>query len=97
MKPLHASADDDSASAIALQLLGFLVSDDDRLTQFLALTGLGLDDLHAQAADRAFQGGVLDYALADESLLLAFTADQGLKPDSVLRARQRLPGASHDS
>jgi hypothetical protein len=97
MMPRNASPEDEAASTIALQLLGFLLSDDDRLAHFLALTGLGLDDLRAHATDRAFQGGLLDYALADESLLLAFAAERELRPESVLRARQRLPGASHDS
>ena len=82
----------EASGAIALKLLAYLASDSDQLGRFMALSGLSPDDLRANLADPAFQGGVLDFALSDESLLLAFAANEGLDPASVMRARAKLPG-----
>jgi hypothetical protein len=83
-----------AAGDIALKFIGFLVSDEDRLTRFCSATGMGESDLKRGLADPTMQGFLLDYALSDESLLLAFAADHDLKPESVVRARQHLPGFS---
>ncbi|MBL8791815.1 MAG: DUF3572 domain-containing protein [Rhizobiales bacterium] len=80
---------------LALKLLGFLASDPDLIGRFMALTGLSPNDLRQSLADPAFQAGVLDFALQDESLLLAFAANAGIRPESVMRARSRLPGFAH--
>lgn len=78
-----------------MKLLGFLASDPDLIGRFMALTGLSPNDLRQSLADPAFQAGVLDFALQDESLLLAFAANAGIRPESVMRARSRLPGFAH--
>jgi Protein of unknown function (DUF3572) len=83
-----------NASDIALKFIGFLVSDEERLERFCALSGMGEAELKSGLTDPVMQGFVLDYALSDESLLLAFAADHGLKPEAVVRARQQLPGFS---
>jgi hypothetical protein len=80
------------ATDIALKLIGFLVSDEDRLNRFCALTGMGEGELKAGLTDPATQGFLLDYALSDESLLLTFAADNDLKPENIVHARQHLPG-----
>jgi hypothetical protein len=43
-------------------------------------------------SDPHFQAGVLDFVLADESLLVAFAANEGLDPAAIMRARAALPG-----
>ena len=57
---------------------------------------MGLGDLKAGAADTGFLAGLMDYFLQNESLLLAFAASEELAPDTIIRARQHLPGALHD-
>lgn len=79
---------------IALKFIGFMVSDEDRLQRFCTLSGMGETELKFGLTDPVMQGFLLDYALSDESLLLTFAADHGLKPESVVRARQQLPGFS---
>ena len=59
-------------------------------------TGLVIGDLRAGAADSTFLAGVLDYFLQNEALLLAFAASEELAPETIVRARQRLPGALND-
>ena len=84
----------EDAGDLALKLLTYLASDPDLIGRFMALTGLAPADLRQSLADPAFQAGVLDFALGDESLLLAFVANAGIKPEAVMRARAKLPGFS---
>jgi hypothetical protein len=82
------------ASSIPLQFIAYLASDEDRLQNFCGSTGFGQSDLLDNLQDPAFQGFLLDFALADESLLLAFCADKGLPPETVVKLRRALPGYS---
>jgi Protein of unknown function (DUF3572) len=82
---------------MALKFIGFLVGDDERLQHFCGLTGMGHDELKQGLTDPVMQGFLLDYALSDESLLLAFASDNGFQPEAVVRARHKLPGFSNDS
>ena len=82
----------EEAGDLALKLLGYLASDPDLIGRFMALTGLAPQDLRQSLADPAFQAGVLDFALQDESLLLTFASNAGIKPETVMRARSKLPG-----
>jgi hypothetical protein len=79
--------------ATAISALAFLAADEVRLERFLALSGLGPDNLRRAAADPGFLIAVLDYILADERLLVAFAAGEGLDPSGVERARTSLGGA----
>lgn len=88
----HKPLDPDAASALALQGLGFLAADADRLSRFLALTGMGPGELRASAGSAHFQAAVLDYLLGDESLLLVFSAETGIEPESVAPAHALLCG-----
>ena len=81
------------AEALALRGLAFLAEDPERLGRFLALTGLGPDELRTRTLDPALLGGVLDHLLADERLLMAFAEMAGIKPEEPARARALLPGA----
>ncbi len=85
------------ASVIAMKLLTFIAADSDLLGRFMSLSGLGPDDLRRGLNDPAFQAGVLDFALEDESLLLAFAANEGLNPVAIVQARAKLPGFAHDA
>ena len=90
------SADAVGAQTIALKALGYLAADEDQLEAFLEATGLLAGDLRAGATDSAFLAGVLDYFLQNEALLVAFAAAEELAPETIVRARQRLPGALND-
>jgi len=84
------------AEVIALQALGFLAAEPERLSRFMDLSGLDLAAIRASAADPAFLGGLLDHLLADQSLLLIFCEENGLKPESIGQLRRKLPGAQID-
>jgi len=77
---------------LAVAALGFLASEPDRLDRFLALSGLGPDNLRAAAADPGFLAAVLDYLLGDEPVLLAFAAEHGVPPERVAAVRAAMDG-----
>jgi Protein of unknown function (DUF3572) len=87
----------EESSHIALLYMAYLASNEEKLGQFCNLSGMGHDELKARLLDPAFQGFLLDTLLQDESELLAFASDQGIRPESIMIARSKLPGFSHDS
>jgi len=91
-KQSSAPSPEDSAK-LALAALTFLAEDGPRLGRFLALTGIGPEDLRAVADAPETLIGVLDHVLADESLLLVFAASKGISPEVVSPARAALARA----
>jgi hypothetical protein len=92
MKSIRISRDE--AEVIALKALGFLANDASRLSRFLALSGVDLNNLRAAAQSPEFLSGLLNHLLQDESLLLAFTAEQDFDPRLPALAAQALEAAS---
>ncbi len=86
----------EESSIIALKFIAFLASDETRCERFSALTGLTLQDLKEGAKKPDFQGFVLEYALQDESLILEFAGMANINPQTLIAARQALPGATYD-
>ena len=86
----------EEAEIVALNALGFLAADSERLQRFMDLSGLDVDAIRAGAASPAFLGGILDHLLTDESLLLVFAEEQQLRPERIAELRRKLPGASVD-
>ncbi len=84
------------AQAIAVEALAFLASDDERLSRFLALTGLSPDTIRAAAASPGFLVAVLDHLAEDESMLVSFSANAGRDPAAVAAARAVLAGPFAD-
>jgi hypothetical protein len=82
----------DWAEALAIEGLGFLASDMERLEPFLSLTGLDPRNLRAAAADPGFLAGVLDHIAGSEKLLVAFADQNGRNPADIARARMALGG-----
>jgi hypothetical protein len=83
-----------NAEVIALNLLAYIAGDPDRLDRFIALTGIAPSGIGAAARDSSFLAGVMDYALADESVLTGFAESEGLRPEALAAIRRNLPGAS---
>jgi Protein of unknown function (DUF3572) len=88
--------DNERAETIALKALAYLAGEDEVLNQFLGLTGMAVEDLKKSAGEASFLAGILDYFLQDEALLLAFAGASDQTPETIVRARQRLPGALND-
>ena len=84
----------DDAETIALQALGFLADDPQRVSRFLSLTGSDAGQLRAEAKNREFQTATLEYMLGDESLLQAFCQEAGIDPVAIGPAYALLGGQS---
>ena len=80
----------EEAEAIAITGLGFLGQDRERFERFLTTTGVNPAHLRALAGTPEFLVSVLDYLLADESLLLVFTSENALDPEMIKPARFNL-------
>jgi Protein of unknown function (DUF3572) len=85
----------DAASDIALKLLSFM-ADDGALFRFMDISGIDPQSLKNQIAEPSFHAALLDFALSDETLLLAFAANAGLNPAEIIRFRSKLPGFIHE-
>ncbi len=94
---IRKTLDTEQPQVTALKALAFLASDEDRLSHFLLSSGMDLQDLKELANDPNMLAGLLDHVLGHEALLVEFAQSQSCSPESVVRARQLLPGASHDS
>lgn len=87
---------DDSidAEALAIDALGFLAEDGERLGRFLAATGIAPVTLRAAAREPTFLLAILEHVLSDDALVLAFAANRAIAPEGVARARDRLAGGA---
>ena len=77
----------DRAEEIGLTALTFLAEDAARLGRFLALTGMGPEELRRSAGFPSTLAAVLEHILRDESLLLVFASAKGVPPESLDPAR----------
>ena len=75
---------------LAIQALGFIAEEPERLNRFLGMTGIPPAQMRAAAAEPGFLAGVLEHMLGEESLLTAFAASAGIDPTLVARARRAL-------
>lgn len=80
----------DHADQIAADGLRFLASDEDRLARFLGLTGIDGGAIRDHVSEPTFMAGILDYLLADESLLLEWVESSGIAPEEPSLARAAL-------
>jgi hypothetical protein len=76
----------DEAEVLAIAALAFLAGDPERLSRFLALSGLDPAHLRQAAAEPGFLSGVLAFLAGDERMLLDFAAAQGCPPERVAAA-----------
>ena len=83
---------EEAAQSLAIEALGFLASDMERLEPFLSLSGLDPSRLREAAAQPGFLPGVLDYICSNERLLLAFAGECGCGPEAITRAQAILSG-----
>jgi hypothetical protein len=94
-KPMPKTLDADTATAISFKVLAFLAADGDRLSRFMALTGIEPGAIRALAPERSFQAAVLEHLLADETLLLQFCENEAIHAELPGMALRLLGGRPH--
>jgi Protein of unknown function (DUF3572) len=90
-KPVHNPRE--VAEIVAVQALGFLAGEPERLGAFLAESGIGPETLRSAATDPHFLSSVLDFILRDDATVKAFAAASKLHPTNIAAARQALGDA----
>lgn len=92
-KPLQGA---ESAERLALDVLLWIVAEDDRLLPFLAASGLSADTLRESAQEPAFLAGVLDHVMGDEGVLVACAGALAIKPERIAAAWRTLSPQPED-
>lgn len=82
----------ESAETTALQVLTWLVSDDDMIGPFLAATGADPVPIAGLAREPHFLAAVVDFCLESDARVIDCAAALGLPPEAIGQARAGLPG-----
>lgn len=82
----------DEAATLALHVLAHMAGDEEELDRFMALTGMGLDDLKTKADQPEVLIAVLEYYLNHEPSLLAMAEELGIDPMMPAVAHRALAG-----
>lgn len=95
--PLRARKERPDPETLALMSLARIAGDEALFARFFALSGLDQAGLKERAGDPAVLGGVLDFVLGDERLVLQLAGDFDLPPEEFARARRKLPGGTAET
>ena len=86
--------DQKQAEIRALSVLAWLVSNEELLPVFLGATGASELDLRVRAGESEFLGSVLDFVMMDDAWIMAYCDGEGLPYETLMQARQALPGGA---
>ena len=84
----------EQAEVQALKVLGWLVSQDEWLGDFLASSGLSLGDLRERAQEAEFLSAMMEFILQDDSRVIAAAQELGIPPAAVATIHAALPGGA---
>jgi len=90
--PIDHAGRQESARELAIVALGFIASDTEELSRFLALTGIDPGSIRRAAREPGFLAGILAYISGNERTLLAFAAHAGVAPEEIEKAKRVLAG-----
>ena len=94
MKPVSYS---DEASSfkeeLCLKLIGFLGAQEGALQKLSLESGLTPGQLYGELMSPFVQGGILDFLLSNEGLLMMFCSEENITPQEIWKLRLQLPGA----
>jgi hypothetical protein len=79
-----------AAQALAVEALGYLAAEPERIGAFLAVSGIGPEAIRNAAREPHFLAGVLEHVASDERLLIEFAAHAQIRPEEIGRARAAL-------
>jgi hypothetical protein len=82
----------DADEALALNALGWILTDEPRAERLLGTTGLSPETLRAGLGDRATLAAILAFLAAHEPDLVACADALDIKPETLAAAAHRLEG-----
>ena len=80
------------AETRALELLAWLVGEEDLMPVFLGATGASADDVKARAANPDFLASFMDFLMMDDEWIIKAAEATGQAPESIAQIRAGLPG-----
>jgi hypothetical protein len=80
----------DGDAALALQALGWILSDEPRADRLLATTGLGPDMLRESLGEQATLAAILSFLAAHEPDLVTCAGALDVRPEALVAAARRL-------
>jgi uncharacterized protein DUF3572 len=83
--------------ALALAALAATLTDERRAQRFLALTGIGTDELRLRANDPALLCALIAFLEAHEPDLLSVSETIGVTADELVSARRQIDGEQGSS
>jgi hypothetical protein len=86
----------EEAENVALGAFSFLTSDEERLSRFLAVSGLRPETVRSAALSPGFFAGILDYVVSDEPLVIALAKEMNTKPEHIMEAHRTLSPSEFD-
>lgn len=87
----------EDAEAMAVRILGWLISQPDLLNRFMALVGVDAGSIRAAAAEPGFLAGVTGFVMAHEPTLLAFCEQNEVRAELVAACHHRLAGPESEN
>ena len=87
----------ETAEVLALLILGWLAGNEELLPVFLSASGASEADVKAGAKDPVFLASVLDFVMMDDAWVVESCDSLGRPYESVMQARQALPGGAEVS
>jgi hypothetical protein len=82
----------DADEALALNALGWILTDEPRAERLLALTGLAPETLGESLGERTTLAAILSFLTAHEADLVACAVGLDIKPEDIAAAAHRLSG-----
>jgi hypothetical protein len=84
--------DIENAYTVGFKAISYIVSEDDLLLSFIALSGLSENEIKEQLQDPHFLSASLSFLLNNEKYLISFCDDSDINPKDPMQAAQLLGG-----
>ena len=85
----------EQSEKIAIDALSFLVQDSENMKRFLSISGISADQIRIAATAPGFLGGVLDFMMQNEALLLSFSENHMIDAEQIVAAHRQLSGCGN--
>lgn len=82
----------ENAYIVGLKAITYIMSEEDLLSRFVALSGLNQDEISERLQDQHFLSACLDFLLNNEKDLISFCDDSDINHNDPLHASQILGG-----
>ena len=76
----------EAAENVAVAAFSAIMGDEERMSRFMAMSGLQPETIREAATSPGFFAGILDYVVSDEPLLVALATEMNVKPERLMEA-----------